>query len=230
MNKNKNDVFNMILASTVHDMKNSLGMLGESLKSVFEHLSPQIMDEKTTDLYGVVQYEASRVNNSLMQLLALYKLENEQLPFNPNYYNVYDFLDEQRLVHTPLLEAKSIKCEIDVDEALEAVFDECLLATVLENIIGNAIRYTQSKILIRCVQKKQLTIEVSDDGPGYPVQMIELAGNYISGINQSTGSTGLGLFFAQKIAEMHNHKNQCGKIKLSNGGDLGGGVFEISLP
>ncbi len=230
MQDDNNDSFNMVLASTVHDMKNSLGMLGESLKVIFDQIDPEKMDEQTMNSYGVVQYEASRVNNSLMQLLALYKLENSQLPFNPSYYNLFDFLDEQRLIHNPLLEAKNIKCELEVDEALEGFFDDCLLATVLENIIGNAIRYTESKICISCSKNPELQIEIADDGPGYPEPMIQLAGNYIQGINQSTGSTGLGLFFAQKIAEMHKHKDQTGKIKLSNGGRLGGGRFQIQIP
>ena len=230
MQEDNDDSFNMVLASTVHDMKNSLGMLGESLKVIFKQIDPDKMNKETADSYGVVQYEASRVNNSLMQLLALYKLENNQLPFNPSYYNLFDFLDEQRLIHSPLLAAKNIECKLEVDEDLEGFFDDCLLATVLENIIGNAIRYTQSSICISCRQTQPLQIEISDDGPGYPEQMIELAGSYIQGINQSTGSTGLGLFFAQKIAQMHKHKDKAGIIQLSNGGQLGGGIFRIQLP
>ncbi len=230
MNSDKNDSFSMVLASTVHDMKNSLGMLGESLKSIVDHLGDKVIDKKSSDLYGVIQYEASRVNSSLIQLLALYKLENDQLPFNPSYYNLYDFLDEQRLVHAPLLAVKNIECEIHVNEDIEGVFDDGLIATVLENIIGNAIRYTKSKISISCKQTDFLQIEIADDGPGYPDEMIELAGSYLHGINQSTGSTGLGLFFAQKIAEMHKHRDKVGEIKLSNGGVLGGGRFKILIP
>jgi len=230
MQKNTDDVFNMILASTVHDMKNSLGMLGESLKSIFERIEVSAIDKKATELFGIVQYETSRVNNSLMQLLALYKLENEQLPFNPSYYNLYDFLHEQKLLHLPLLDAKKIQCEIIVDEDIEGVFDESLLGTVLENIIGNAIRYTRTKISVSCTHSDHIEIEIADDGFGYPEEMIKLAGDYIHGINQSTGSTGLGLFFAHKIAEMHKHKEKVGNIKLANGGSLGGGRFIIQLP
>ncbi len=230
MQNDHDSTFNMVLASTVHDMKNSLGMLSESVNYILAQLDPKSLDSKTQDYYGVVQYESSRVNNSLMQLLALYKLENGQLPFNPSYYNIRDFLDEQRLIHSPLLEAKNIDCQIEVSESLEGVFDETLLATVLENIIGNAIRYTQSKIKISCVQNGSTKIVISDNGPGYPSDMIELAGDYMQGVNQSTGSTGLGLFFAKKIATMHTHKEKQGVVRLSNGGSLGGGQFEIELP
>lgn len=230
MQDDKDDIFNMVLASTVHDMKNSLGMLGESIKLILDQVNIDNLDKKAKDSYGIVQYESSRINNSLMQLLALYKLENGQLPFNPNYHNLSDFLDEQRLIHLPLLEAKNITCDIEVDEDLDGIFDDNLLATVLENVIGNAIRYTQSRIIIRCSQTNNTRIEISDDGPGYPDNMIEMAGSYMQGINQSTGSTGLGLFFAQKIAEMHKHKDKAGAIYLSNGGELNGGRFEIQIP
>ena len=230
MSATKDDIFNLILASTVHDMKNSLSMLGESLNVILASVDHDKLNSDTKANYGVVQYESSRVNNSLMQLLALYKLENEQLPFNPNYVNVNDFFEEQRLRQLHLLEAKNIECEIDVDESIEAVFDECLLSTVLENIIGNAIRYSKSKIVLSCVQGDTTNILVLDDGPGYPGNMIEMAGSYMQGINQSTGSTGLGLFFAQKIADIHSHKGKNGSVHLSNDGALGGGTFEIRIP
>ena len=224
------EFFNMVLASTVHDMKNSLGMLGESLNQILAGLDIEKLKPEVKDYHTVVQYESSRVNNSLMQLLALYKLENEQLPFNPNYVNLADFLEEQKIKHFPLLEARNISCEIDVDESIEAFFDECLIGTLLENIIGNAIRYTDKRIVISGCQKAQMEIAISDDGAGYPNDMINMQGDYMLGINQSTGSTGLGLFFAQKIAKMHQHKGKSGQIKLSNNGKLKGGHFCLVLP
>jgi signal transduction histidine kinase len=220
----------MVLASTVHDMKNSLSMMGESLNLILGKIDPDQLDEETRNYHGVVQYESARVNNSLMQLLALYKFENEQLPFNPSYHNLSDFIEEQKLRQLPLLEAKNIECVIDVEDEIEGIFDECLLSMVLENIIGNAIRYTKSTIKITCHQNEVTTIEVADDGPGYPEQMIVLAGDYMHGINQSTGSTGLGLFFAKRIASIHKHEQHQGSIHLSNGGELGGGRFEIRIP
>ena len=228
--KENQEFFNMVLASTVHDMKNSLGMLGESLNLILSQISPSQLTAETKDYHTVVQYESSRVNNSLMQLLALYKLENNQLPFNPNYVYLADFLEEQKIKQLPLLEAKNIQCTIEVDESIEAFFDECLIGTLLENIIGNAIRYTKKDIVISGEQGDQLKIIVNDDGQGYPESMIEMQGNYMLGIDQSTGSTGLGLFFAHKIAEMHRHKDTIGKIELSNGGKLGGGQFCLTLP
>jgi len=226
---NNNSLFSIILASTVHDMKNSLGMMLEALNQVFEDI-PDDRSQKISPQYGVVQYESSRVNSSLMQLLALYKIENNQLPFNPGYHNLFDFVEEQTMAHLPLFEAKGFSVKIDVDPEIEVVFDEALMAMVVTNIIGNAIRYAHSELLINVEFNAGTTLVISDDGPGYPAPMLELAGDYIQGINQSSGSTGLGLFFADKVAGLHQHDNNSGRISLSNGGQLGGGVFKITIP
>ena len=228
MENNKN-IFSIILASTVHDMKNSLGMMSKSLESILTTLPEENMTQSKKQ-YSALQYEHSRVNNLLMQLLAIYKIDNDQLPFNPSYYNIYDFIDEQLLSYLPLLNSKGIEYSIDVDDELEAAFDECLMSMVISNIIGNTIRYAHSKITISASFEKGLSIIVSDDGPGYPAPMLEIAVDYIQGINPTTGSTGLGLFFAQKIAQLHHHGDKTGFIELSNGGILGGGVFKITIP
>ena len=51
--------------------------------------------------------------------------------------------------------------------------------------------------------------------------------DYILGINMSTGSTGLGLYFGQRIAELHQRNGNSGHIALSNGGALGGGFYSL---
>ena len=228
--KKQHDYFSLVLASTVHDMKNSLAMLGQSLNHILDEQSKNNPNAKTQKDVGIVQYEANRVNNSLMQLLALYKLENEQLPFSPNYHNLFEFIEEQTIILAQLFEAKNISCEINVDESLDAFFDANLLSIVVENILGNAIRYSKSKIIINCQNDDHLVIQINDDGFGYPDKMIDLQGSYMLGINQSTGSTGLGLFFAEQIALMHQNKSETGYIILKNGGELNGGLFEIHIP
>jgi hypothetical protein len=51
-----------------------------------------------------------------------------------------------------------------------------------------------------------------------------------SSTSLATDSTQLGLFFARKIAHVHRKGERRGRIALSNGGELGGGVFSIYLP
>jgi signal transduction histidine kinase len=221
--------FPTVLASTVHDMKNSLGMLLQSLDAILQRV-PEEQRSEMREL-GVLQYEAARVNTTLVQLLALYKLEQDQLPLNIGYHGVLDFVESITASHTELLAVRHIEVEFAVDDELSWFFDYDLCASVINNVVTNTIRYTKNKIMISAwIEENQLIIEISDDGPGYPANMVEQAASYMLGINHSTGSTGLGLFFAGQVAQLHQKNNQKGHIALQNGRRLPGGEFRLYLP
>ena len=73
-------------------------------------------------------------------------------------------------------------------------------------------------------------MSINDDGEGYPAQMIERQEQYVQGINPASGSTGLGLYFAARIAQLHQRNGVPGRTEISNGGPLGGGLFRLYLP
>ena len=50
------------------------------------------------------------------------------------------------------------------------------------------------------------------------------------GISFETGSTGLGLYFADIVARLHQAGDATGCIRLSNDSRLGGGCFTLELP
>ncbi len=221
--------FPTILASTVHDIKNSLGMLMQSLDVIVEHLPEQTRRESRE--LAVLQYEAARVNSDLVQLLALYKLEQQQLPVNIGWYEVEEFLQDQVLRHDALLQLKGITVEFDVEDGLGWYFDYDLIASVINNVITNTIRYTRKRVLAHArVADGQLILGIADDGPGYPAAMIAAQEQYMLGINQSTGSTGLGLYFAGQVARLHARNGVSGRMLLANGQRLPGGEFRLYLP
>ena len=218
--------FSTVLASTVHDMKNALSVILTSLNDVTDKIKQVDPDNNKI---SVLRYETSRVNGLMVQLLALYKSEQNQLPLNINYHNVYDFLEELGLSYDDLLTSKNITVHIDVEEELEWTFDLDLMGMVIGNIITNAIRYTESSIVLKAqIDNGMLQISVEDDGPGYPEVMLNEQQDIILGVNQSTGSTGLGLYFAGQIATIHNRDQLQGNIKLTNG-QAGGGIFTIRI-
>ncbi len=220
--------FAMVLASSVHDMKNSLSILINAINEMARKY-PAVDDEDKKQ-HSVLQYESSRLNSSLVQLLGVFKLENKQLPLNINFLDVEDFLIDQASQYEPLLQAKAIELDFDIEDELDGCFDEDLIASILNNVLGNAIRYTKSAIRISAYYNDGVVIDLADDGVGYPQAMIEQQENFIKSIDHSTGSTGLGLYFAGQIAKLHKKDDKIGYIKLLNGGELGGGIFRLYLP
>lgn len=219
--------FSMVLASTVHDMKNSLGMLLNSLDELrVEHES--MLSESSR--FNTLQYEAERMHNDLVQLLGIYRLGENNLSAHIEEHYVPDFLSEHLARHIPLLEGLSIEYSIAADE-VNGFFDEDLLIGVLNNTINNAIRYTKSKIRLTATEREgYLVLGIEDDGEGYPEDMQHSGSLSFKSLDFNSGSTSLGLFFASSVATLHNEGDKSGSIRLHNGGSFGGGVFEIWLP
>ncbi|MCK7548037.1 sensor histidine kinase [Marinobacter koreensis] len=219
--------FSMVIASAVHDMKNSLGMLLNSLDELrTEHQSTLGGSPR----FNTLQYEAERMHNDLVQLLGIYRLGENNLSAHIEEHFVPDFLAEHLARHTPLLEGLGIHCSIEADD-INGFFDDDLLTGVLNNTLNNAIRYTKSAIRLTARQEDgYLVIGVEDDGEGYPDNMQHSGTLNFKSLDFNSGSTSLGLFFASSVARLHAEGDRCGSIKLHNGGTLGGGVFEIWLP
>ncbi|MEQ6884439.1 HAMP domain-containing sensor histidine kinase [Salicola sp. Rm-C-2C1-2] len=221
--------FSTVLASTVHDMKNSLGMLLNSLDEVRDSVSGDVRGSRP---FTTLEYEAQRVHGDLIQLLSLYRLSEEKLCATVEEQLVSDFLDEQHAHHERLLEGLEINLEVHTEpDSEEGYFDTQLVSGVLTNVINNAIRYARSQLHLNArTDDGWLVLSVEDDGPGYPESMLAVDFSGTERVDFSTGSTNLGLYFAQRMAGMHTVGNRQGFTRLRNGGALGGSVFELWLP
>lgn len=230
-NEHNNDQpdFSLIIASAVHDMKNSLSMLIHSVDNLCDGIPENIKSELNT---STIKYEAERVNSFLVQLLGLYRLQNHKLSLNIDEYYASDLLDEHKAQYQEVFDSRNIELIITTDPSLTWYFDRELILGVINNALNNASRYTNRKIeLCAFEEDEQLVIQVHDDGDGYPQSMLDADPADINkNINFRTGSTSLGLYFAAKVAGLHQVKERCGRVVLNNGGKLNGGVFSVYLP
>jgi len=221
--------FSLVIASSVHDMKNSVGMLLSSLESVIQ-ASPQD-DPVMAKHFSTLHYEASRINGELVELLTIYRMYKEFLPIRVDEHYIVDILDEQVARNHVLMETGGVELNMDCDSDLHWYFDQDLIGSVIHNVIVNCVRYTKSKIALSAeIEDDYLKISVADDGSGYPDHMLINAGQLVEEAEVNKGETNLGLYFAEKIAGFHKQEDKVGYIKLENGGPLGGGVFNIFVP
>jgi len=221
--------FSTVIASTVHDMKNSLALVMQAHNQWLARFPAPV---RQSPEQGVIEFEFAHLNAMLVQLLGLYKLGVNQMPLQPAYHELDDFIEAQLACHQDVFVSRSIMATFEVDPLSPlGFFDRELIATVLGNCINNAIRYARHAVLISASDVAgQLVITVNDDGEGYSTEMLERQANYVQGINHTTGSTGLGLYFAGRIAALHQRNGVGGRTEISNGGPLGGAVFSLYLP
>ena len=224
------DLF-LFLASTAHDMKNSISVLSGTLEHLLVEASPQT--EKAYADLAQMLYQTRRLNDSLMQLLALYKqVGTPEYPFDVQPLEAGELAAQGVSLGRVLLEARGIALELDVEPRLIWHLDEDLVVGVVSHALNNAVHYTRDRIRLSLRRQGEwLEIRVEDNGAGYPQQLLAMeAGAGAAGIDFLANSAGLGLYFSREVARMHRHRGLEGSVRLENGGLLGGGCFILSLP
>ena len=134
---------------------------------------------------------------------------------------------------TAYSQAKQKNISITSDIAGEdgfALVDASMIARMLDNLIGNAIKYSPEGSSVRIglseAQGNQLVIEISDSGPGLPPERAGAPFERFGHATKSTAtSSGLGLAFVKRAVDRHG-----GTITVGNTSGGFGTRFRISLP
>ncbi|MBD2196044.1 MULTISPECIES: ATP-binding response regulator [Calothrix] len=221
-----------------HDLRTPLvaadRMLNLFMEDTFCKISPEMKQA-----IGVM----IRSNQNLMQmvntLLEVSRFEAGKKTLNWESCNLKETAQEVISELTPLAMEKNITLKLDTqeldnlgDKAGVVMGDNLELRRVLSNLVGNAIKFTDTgsvEIKLSEQPDKQensdyLTIEVKDTGYGIaPEDQASIFERFRQGRNKRSGS-GLGLHLSQRIVEAHG-----GTIELSS--VLGeGSVFTVRLP
>lgn len=224
--------FSLVLASSIHDMKNSLGLLLSSVDEFTEEFTAA--DPHQSDMLATMRYEASRINRDLIHLLSIYRIRENQLAVSIDECSVMETIEDQLMLNEMLFRTKNIGAEVDCAPDLMWYYDNEFIGSIINNLIVNGIRYTNTKIRIGArLEDDGLLIEIADDGMGYPQNMLDTNDREIGELGPvsfGSGSTALGLYFAQQIAAHHRREDKTGYVKMENGGELGGGIFRLYLP
>lgn len=133
-----------------------------------------------------------------------------------------------------LAEKKGLKfsflCSVD---GARAKIDKQKFRQVIENLVDNAIKYTErGEVGISLDYKKndksRVVIAVSDSGMGIPKDLLpHLFQQFArgSGAAKAIHGTGLGLYIAKEIMTAHN-----GEIRAESAGEGKGSVFRVEIP
>lgn len=122
-----------------------------------------------------------------------------------------------------VLKEKNIKVEYDFSEVpVNFEYDERSMERALQNLVSNAVRYTQGKIKITCKElEERIIIKVSDDGPGISKEDLpKIFDRFYKGKN---GVHGIGLSIVKSIISSYK-----GRIEISTG--IEGTTFTVFLP
>jgi len=178
-----------------------------------------------------IEREAERLTSLVGMLLTLSRLEAGESAPESTMVHIPDLLAE--ISADVEIEAQSRGCSVEIERMQECWIEgnQELLRSAFENVMRNAIRYTEPGTSVRVSAKCEahdVRIVVQDRGPGVPESELDNVFKPFYRVDTSrerrTGGVGLGLAIAERAVKLHN-----GKISAGN---LTGGGFqvEISLP
>jgi two-component system sensor histidine kinase TctE len=126
---------------------------------------------------------------------------------------------------------QALKKNIDIGfnlQATEVNGDSFLLRDLIDNLVDNAIRYTQAggQVTVSCtVQEGRGVLRVEDSGPGIPDSEKEHVFERFYRLDQIQPGSGLGLAIVRDIAIDHG-----AQVALTSGHGGRGTVVSVSFP
>lgn len=217
--------FSTVLASTIHDLKNSLGTLQNLISEVAKnspHNDPNLVQ---------LEFEVKRMNHSMMQLLALYRIDSNKFSLDIDEYSAGEILEEVQAQQAPQFHMSQKKLALNCPGNLMAYCDFIQISNALGTILNNAQRYSRNNILLSAGKEGDYVyFAIEDDGAGFPENLLSINSADPQQMDWTSGNTGLGLYFSSTIAALHQNHGKSGYIRIDNESSLGGARFRLFLP
>jgi signal transduction histidine kinase len=187
--------------------------------------------EDSIEYSAIVYQSARRIFNLLQNLLVWSKMQNGKIKYSPKLVKVDELISDSMMIVTPIARNKEIKLSWNVSEDVTATLDSNMIGSVLQNLVTNAIKFTERGGLVTVnafVESGAINFTVSDTGIG----MSEERQNKLFKLDKTSSSkgtddevgTGLGLIICKEFVESHQ-----GKIWVES--TLGkGSKFCFSIP
>jgi signal transduction histidine kinase len=217
---------NQFVANMSHELRTPLAAIlgyAELIQEGFYGALP----EKSLDALTRIRSNGKHLLGLINTVLDIAKIESGQFTLNMTEYDIESVVETVR----SLAQSKKLMLQTEVSKSLPiGIGDEQRLTQVLLNLVGNAIKFTDSgevRVTAKAVNG-HFNLCVTDTGPGIPVEhqnrIFDQFHQVDSSNTKAKGGTGLGLAIAKQIVEMHG-----GRIWVES--TLGkGSTFQMELP
>jgi signal transduction histidine kinase/HAMP domain-containing protein len=197
------------LANMSHELRTPLNAILGYAELVLDGIYGDA-PEKMRNVLERIQTNGKHLLGLINDVLDLSKIEAGQLVLTLNDYSIKDMMQGVYVAVEPLAGNKKLGFKLEVPPNLPAARgDERRLSQVLLNLVGNAIKFTDTgEVAMKAAAANgSYTIAVTDTGPGIAesdqAKIFEEFQQSESTHTKAKGGTGLGLAIAKRIVEMH---------------------------
>jgi signal transduction histidine kinase len=227
LNKEKNSYIGMV----AHDLRNPIGM-AEAFSGMLLEDFDTLTKSSQLEYIELINKRCSFSLNLIHEFLDISKIEAGIFDLNLSRQDYLAFLTDNVKRNAMLARNKSQKIVIETSiSEINLCFDKNKIEQVLNNLLGNAIKYslpnTQIQIEVSS-SENWVTTRIIDEGQGIPQDELEAVFHpYKTTSVKATAnekSTGLGLAIVKKIIESHH-----GVVAVES--EVGkGSVFSFKIP
>jgi len=182
-------------------------------------LQPDLDEEKRKGYLKNVKHSAESLLAMINAILGLAKIESGTMGPNPVEFHFHDFIESLRNRYQQQMEAKRLRFFLDMqpDVPESLIGDPVLLEQVINNLLGNAYKFTEQGsvrlgVTVSRRKKETLTLqfEVHDTGIGIPPEQQDKVFQAFFQVDGSTTreqqGTGLGLSIARESVRLMGGK------------------------
>ncbi|QCI65840.1 sensor histidine kinase [Phreatobacter stygius] len=231
--KRTNDHKAEVLGTVAHDLKNPLGVIlgrSEMMRELLELAPPNI--ERAKAQIEQVRSSVARMTTMVDGLINDAMLDAEDIVLRLADIDTVTVIAAVIDANRPLAERKQQNLVYDGPRTLAGRADPDRIREAIDNLVSNAIKYSPpgGRIAVALsTGENGHRVAVTDSGPGLsPEDHDRLFGRFQRLSAKPTAgesSTGLGLFIARRIVELHG-----GRITAASHGPGEGATFSLTLP
>jgi PAS domain S-box-containing protein len=221
------------LANMSHELRTPLNSILGFSDVILDGLDGPLTETMENDL-KLISRNGQHLLSLINDVLDMAKITAGKMNLNIERFNLHEVLTDVVNITAPLARDKSLALQIETEASpdLEIQADHIRLRQVMINLVGNAIKFTETGgiTIFTTRQDGHIRINVRDTGISVPpeqAQMIfEEFGQVDTSTTRKTGGTGLGLPISRKLIELHG-----GRLWVESTGVRGeGSTFIIELP
>jgi len=226
-----NEEKNRFLGIAAHDLRNPLNAIQMYSEFLIDEVGNHL-DSEHLEFITIIHDSSEFMLRLVNDLLDVAQIESGKLYLEMLPIDLVTVLEQNVAINRTLAARKNIELALVLNErSVPATADKAKLEQVLNNLIGNAVKFSQPHTRVSvsiATDKNEVVISVSDQGPGIPRDELK---NLFTPFQRTsvrpTGdekSTGLGLAIAQRIVRGHK-----GRIWVES--EVGiGTTFYVSIP
>lgn len=228
--KKANRLKDEFLANTSHELKTPLtGIIGIA-ESLIDGAAGDLSDAQRSNLQMIV-ISGKRLTHLVNDILDFSRMKNNDIALHKKAVDISQVTELVMTLITPMIGHKALKLINRISPDMPAVFaDENRMQQILYNLMGNAVKFTDSGTVTVSAQISDgdAIISIADTGIGIPEERFDDIFKYFKQVDasdsRSYGGTGLGLAITKSLVELHG-----GRISVTSRPGSGS-VFSFTVP